>query len=243
MSDEETEIEHELLMHTYHTLPKACKTYWGRRYQLFSKYDEGVFLSSELWYSVTPEVTAQAIALMVKKLIPNCRNVLDICCGGGGNTIQFAKLFDSVVGVDINSVNVRCTEHNCSVYGVSENTHIVTGDWIELSQRSDWTPIDLDGGMFDFVFCSAPWGGPGYKYVETFNLSTMKPFSLREVCLSIRQFSRNFGLFLPRNLDFDQIREVSRELGFKKTRVVCLRQDQKALAIMVFFGPSFVNNI
>lgn len=237
MSKDELE-EDELLMHTYHTLPNNCKKYWRKRFQLFSKFDEGVFLTSELWYSVTPEVTAKAIAIMVKKLVPDCKTVLDICCGGGGNTIQFAKLFDSVGGVDINSTNVLCTKHNCNIYGVSSNTWFVTGDWMDLSKRKDWLPSNLTDEKFDFAFCSPPWGGPSYSRQETFNLFSMKPFNLRDLCISMASISRNFGVFLPRNLDFDQISELTTELGFEMTRIVCLRQQSHPVAICVIFGPS-----
>ena len=36
--------------------------YWDQRYRLFSKYDHGVKLDDESWYSVTPEIIAQHIA-------------------------------------------------------------------------------------------------------------------------------------------------------------------------------------
>ncbi|WPK22805.1 hypothetical protein PUMCH_000018 [Australozyma saopauloensis] len=243
MSDDEVILEPELLMHTLHTLPKQCKKYWNKRYKIFSKYDEGVFLSSELWYSVTPEITAEATALLVKKLIPDCKNVLDVCCGGGGNTIQFAKLFERVGGVDINPTNVKCSRHNCLIYGVSEKTWFIEGDWLELAKSPKWLPEDLTDGKFDFVFCSPPWGGPNYKHQLTFDLNVMQPFNLRELCNSMMPLAKNFGFFLPRNLDFDQLRQIGWELGFPKTRVVCLRQDSRPMAILAIFGPSFENDI
>ncbi|KAM9887504.1 hypothetical protein OXX79_013584, partial [Metschnikowia pulcherrima] len=69
-SDFEVADEDELLMHTYATLPKNCKKYWQKRYSLFSKFDNGVFMTSELWYSVTPELTARVIAKIVRTLLP-----------------------------------------------------------------------------------------------------------------------------------------------------------------------------
>lgn len=239
MSNDELEIEDGLLMHTYYTLPKKCQKYWWKRYQLFSKYDDGVFLTSELWYSVTPEKTAQATAHIVKKLLPQCRNVLDICCGGGGNTIQFAKVFDSVGGVDINPTNVKCSKHNSNIYDVSEKTWFIVGDWMELSERTDWIPEIIENCKFDFVFCSPPWGGPNYKYEDAFDLNTMQPMNLRQLCQTMVRFAPNFGFFLPRNLNFDQIREITKELGHTKARVICMRQEQRPMAIFVIFGSSY----
>lgn len=242
MSDSEFEVadEDQLLMHNYETLPRSCKKYWRKRYLLFSKFDEGVFLTSELWYSVTPELTAQFTAKLVKKLLPHCENVLDVCCGGGGNTIQFAKEFLTVGGVDVNPINVKCSEHNCGVYGVESNTWFAVGDWNELSSRVDWIPDGISP-RFDFVFCSPPWGGPRYKYKDAFDLEAMEPFNLTTLCESIGRFTENFGLFLPRNSDFDQIREVTRVLygPERKTRVVCLWQNELPLGILAVFGPSY----
>ncbi|GEQ67235.1 hypothetical protein JCM33374_g899 [Metschnikowia sp. JCM 33374] len=247
MSSSEFEVDHEdeLLMHSYSTLPNNCKKYWKKRYSLFSKFDEGVYLTSELWYSVTPEITARVTAKMVKRLLPQCKSVLDICCGGGGNTIQFAKMFPSVVGIDINANNVKCSQHNSMVYGVQEKTSFVQGDWKLLSETTNWIPESIPHHKFDFVFCSPPWGGPQYKYQDQFDLSAMEPFSLRSLCVSIRRFSDNFGLFLPRNSDFDQIRHVTSDLygpGYK-TRVICIWQDGRPLGILAIFGESFRNDI
>ena len=36
--------------------------YWDQRYRLFSKYDHGVKLDDESWYSVTPEIISRHIA-------------------------------------------------------------------------------------------------------------------------------------------------------------------------------------
>lgn len=253
-SDPEIDPNDELLMHTYASLPKNCKKYWNKRYKLFSKFDQGVFLTAEMWYSVTPESTAILIARIVKKLVPDCENVLDVCCGGGGNTIQFARYFRNVGGVDINRNNIRCSQHNCQIYGVEENTWFVQGDWNELSKQEtkNWVPeivgVGSENGKsgfgnitekFDFVFCSPPWGGPNYKTKDTFDLYTMEPFDLRSLCRSLAKFSDNYGLFLPRYLDMDQIREVTREMGLEKTRVVCLWQEGRPLGILAIFGPTY----
>ncbi|SGZ49310.1 CIC11C00000001975 [Sungouiella intermedia] len=242
MSDSENiDPEDELLMHTYATLPTNCKKYWNKRYNIFSKFDDGVFLTSELWYSVTPESTAKSTARIVRKLLPDCENVLDVCCGGGGNTIQFARYFKSVGGVDINANNIKCTKHNCGIYGVEDNTWFYQGDWNVMSQSTDWIPEFIPNEKFDFIFCSPPWGGPKYKTRGAFDLYAMKPLELRSLCTSMMKFTDNYGLFLPRYLDLDQIREVTEELygSESKTRVVCLWQNGAPLGILAIFGPTF----
>lgn len=61
--------------------------YWFQRYNLFSRYDEGIELDEEGWYSVTPE----DIAI---KQAEKCRGrtVIDCFAGVGGNAIQFARV-------------------------------------------------------------------------------------------------------------------------------------------------------
>lgn len=60
--------------------------YWYQRYRLFSRYDEGIKMDEEGWFSVTPECIAQhqASRMFSGGLI------VDAFTGVGGNAIQFA---------------------------------------------------------------------------------------------------------------------------------------------------------
>jgi len=53
-----------------------------KRYELFSRYDEGVYLDEESFYSVTPERIAEYLGQRLK-----CGTILDGFCGCGGNLI------------------------------------------------------------------------------------------------------------------------------------------------------------
>ena len=57
--------------------------YWKQRFRLFSKFDEGIQLDRESWFSVTPEAIAIHIA-------ERCQSdlIVDAFCGVGGNAIQ-----------------------------------------------------------------------------------------------------------------------------------------------------------
>ena len=57
--------------------------YWFQRYRLFSKYEEGIQLDKESWFSVTPEAIAMHIAERCQ-----CDLIVDAFCGVGGNSIQ-----------------------------------------------------------------------------------------------------------------------------------------------------------
>ena len=69
---------------------KKVKRFWKKRFTLFQKYDSGVMLDDESWYSVTPEPVARHIAKRVKMAYPSGASVLDSFSGCGGNLIQFA---------------------------------------------------------------------------------------------------------------------------------------------------------
>jgi len=65
---------------------KELKKYYKSRYQLFSRYDEGIQMDDEAWFSTTPEVIAVYLAKRMGAGV-----VLDGFCGVGGNTIQVVK--------------------------------------------------------------------------------------------------------------------------------------------------------
>ena len=56
------------------------------RYNLFSRFDEGIELDVESWFSVTPEAIAQHIAERCR-----CDVIIDAFCGVGGNAIQVRR--------------------------------------------------------------------------------------------------------------------------------------------------------
>ena len=120
--------------------------YWAQRRRLFKKFDEGIELDAEGWYSVTPEVVADHVASRFKdaseqfKHNNNGRNnarkrkgqqstkpmvILDAFAGCGGNAIAFAKLPPSIVShiicIDVDRTKLRKAAHNASIYGIAPN--------------------------------------------------------------------------------------------------------------------------
>lgn len=64
--------------------------YWFQRYDLFRRYDHGILLDEEGWFSVTPEEIAVRHALHCSGL---AGVVIDCFAGVGGNAIQFARVY------------------------------------------------------------------------------------------------------------------------------------------------------
>ena len=48
---------------------EVADKYWAQRKRLFSKFDEGVQLDKESWYSVTPEAIAGHIAQRISTTV------------------------------------------------------------------------------------------------------------------------------------------------------------------------------
>ncbi|CAK7896894.1 trimethylguanosine synthase [[Candida] anglica] len=257
IDDFEIETGAELLMHTYETLPDNCKKYWKRRYALFSKFDDGIYMTSELWFSVTPEDVASFTAKLIHELIPEAEDVLDVCCGGGGNSIQFANLFRTVGAIDINQLNLDCTAHNAGIYGVQDNIWLHRGDWNEMATptigplNTSWIPQEvLDNQIqrgnskpFDCAFSSPPWGGPQYNESEFFDLYAMEPFSVLHFARQLKRYSDNFIMYLPRNSDLDQLREVTRIVNGDdaKCRILYIQSYGRRVALLALWGPQLTS--
>lgn len=245
----------ELLTHTIDTLPAPVKKFWKRRYALFEKFDEGIYLSSELWYSVTAESIAKYTANLFRDLLPNATSGLDLCCGGGGNTIQFAKIFDNIGALDINPINLYCTKNNCKVYGVQDNVWTIEADWNEVSELKDgnvnteWIPEGIRRSeneetlQFDFVFSSPPWGGTSYNR-KVFDLNSMEPFPITRMLQQIKRYTNNVGLYLPRLLNLEQLQEAAlKTFGEEgRCRVVHIRSDGRIVAIIALIGKELIEN-
>ncbi|GAQ92044.1 hypothetical protein KFL_009090040 [Klebsormidium nitens] len=169
--------------------------YWFQRYRLFSKFDQGVRLDPEGWYSVTPE----AIAVHHAKRCAR-RVVIDAFAGVGGNAIQMATTADWVIAVDLDPGRLALAEHNAGVYGVRDKIEFVAGDFLRLAPTL----------RADALFLSPPWGGPEYSLVETYDLDTMlEPVSGVELFKAALQVTSNIALFLPRNVDVKQLQELA----------------------------------
>lgn len=125
-----------------HTIPNPHESsvvhdkYWVQRRRLFSKFDRGILLDQEGWYSVTPEIIADHVAQRVaelssspafrsgKSLLPDDQGIVifDAFCGCGGNSIAFGKipsnLISKVVCVDMDRARLLRAAHNASIYNI-----------------------------------------------------------------------------------------------------------------------------
>ncbi|KAI2510132.1 RNA trimethylguanosine synthase [Fragilaria crotonensis] len=98
--------------------------YWAQRRRLFWKFDMGIQLDPEGWYSVTPEVIANHVAQRVASLAPPNEGfiLMDAFCGCGGNAIAFGKQkqISLIVCADIDRSKLRKAAYNACLYEIPQ---------------------------------------------------------------------------------------------------------------------------
>ncbi|XP_034468582.1 trimethylguanosine synthase [Hippoglossus hippoglossus] len=203
--------------------PELAK-YWAQRYRLFSRFDEGIRLDREGWFSVTPERIAEHIALRVEQSFCDSQLIIDAFCGVGGNAIQFALTGKRVLAIDIDPVRLSLARHNATVYGVDNQIDFLQGDFLQLASH-------LRG---DVVFLSPPWGGPNYLTAEVFDIRTMMQPDGFEIFRLAKLISDNIVYFLPRNADMDQIASLAGPGG--KMEVEQNYLNNKLKTVTAYFG-------
>lgn len=193
------------------SVSRKMRKFYARRYQLFTRFDSGVLLDQESWFSVTPEAIARHVAHKCFDCLVRSRvvggesssssfTVLDAFCGSGGNTIQFARLFDHVIATDIDFVKLQCAQHNSNLYGTAHRTSFYMQDFFSLHKMFEGrTKIDM-------IFLSPPWGGVDYIHKRENDLSEfpLDTFRVFLYCKNKLNCS-NLVLFLPRNSNVEQI--------------------------------------
>ncbi|RNF06084.1 proliferator-activated receptor-interacting protein (PRIP) [Trypanosoma rangeli] len=168
--------------------------YYGQRHRLWSRFDEGVWMTQRGWCEVTPEAIARSSAELHKTL-KKTTCVLDLFCGCGGDTTQLALVYDKVIAVDKDPDAIAAAKKNVEVYGVGNRVSFHCCDFRSLK------PDNLE---VEAVHCSPPWGGQLYAASPTFDIEN----SLREAIgmdfselfRFITAFSKNITIFLPRNV-------------------------------------------
>ncbi|XP_015587712.1 trimethylguanosine synthase isoform X2 [Cephus cinctus] len=199
---------------------KTLMKYWLKRYRLFSKFDQGIKLDRESWFSVTPEKIAEHIAERCK-----CDTIVDAFCGAGGNAIQFAFTCERVYAIDIDPTKIELAKHNAKVYGVEDRIEFIVGDFFQLAPKL----------IADVVFLSPPWGGPAYARVETFDLNSIMPPAggthLYEVA---KQITDHVAYFLPRNVDTMQLAMLAGAGNGVEVEQNFL--DRKLIALTAYYG-------
>ncbi|PWA76804.1 WW domain-containing protein [Artemisia annua] len=187
-------IEHieDVLLEDYFL---KIRKYWGQKYLLFSKYNEGIQMDEEGWFSATPECIAEHHA-------DRCGGgiVVDCFTGVGGNAIRFAPKTSHVIAIDIDPKKIKCAQKNANVYGVKDHIEFIIGDSFILAPKL----------KADTIFLSPPWGGPDYNETKIFDINTMlKPHSGKHLFNVAKKVAPRVVMYLPKNSDIGQLADLA----------------------------------
>ena len=179
--------------------------YYKNRFSLFSRYNCGVILDKEGWYSATPE----EIAIQQASHVMESDIVVDLCCGCGGNSIQFARRALFTISVDIDPVRIRLAKYNAGIYDVGNKIQFVQASWLDLVPSNSNRRHCANA-----VFMSPPWGGISYtKAAEFDSHGLFEGMSLESILKNLSLIAPKVILFLPRNSNRSSLVEAARASG------------------------------
>ncbi|KAI1477669.1 RNA cap guanine-N2 methyltransferase-domain-containing protein [Daldinia eschscholtzii] len=202
-------------------VPWDLQKYWQQRYTIFPYYDEGIYVTQDAWFGVTPEPVANQIARDMGSIISKSKTtVIDAFAGVGANSIALAlstaedgitPRWDKVIAIELDAATLACAQHNASLYGVADHIIWVLGDSFKYLDALVNAPHKLEDDLrvdtaSTAVFASPPWGGPGYRTDEIFDLNTMEPYNLAQLHGTYR--TMDHALYLPRTSDLRQIAKL-----------------------------------
>jgi predicted RNA methylase len=209
--------------------------FWHQRYYYYSKYDEGIQMDDECWWSVTPEIISEYIA----KLAGNNAIVIDGFCGSGGNVIQFSKFCSKIYAIDIDKTRLDICKHNCEVYKCKDNVVFILSDFLLMENNPIFT------NKADYIFLSPPWGGVKYKNSDVYSIKNLMTPSIYDIIRVSLNVSKRIMFYLPRTLLLEELFEILSEI-LNKTQsgsgdriffdVHILKSANKIKAQLIIFG-------
>ncbi|XP_032579325.1 trimethylguanosine synthase [Drosophila sechellia] len=200
--------------------------YWVKRFSLFSRFDQGIRLDRESWFSVTPEKIAKQTARRLA-----CDVILDAFCGCGGNAIQFANTCGRVIAVDIDAEKLAMAKHNAGIYGVAHKIEFIHADFLQFAATTKLRP--------NVVFLSPPWGGPDYQKQATFDIETnLLPVGASNLMQLSRSLASDVAFFLPRNANMKQVVALS-GVG-QQCEVEHNYLDTRMVALTAYYGKGII---
>ncbi|KAL1383660.1 hypothetical protein HDK64DRAFT_289627 [Phyllosticta capitalensis] len=229
--DEAYEEEYEPVAWHYNSIdevPYNIRKYFHQRYNLFEKYDDGILLTDDAWFGVTPENVAKLriIATHVGKAAGSEKTtIIDAFAGVGGNAIAFALSgrWERVFAIEKDPETLKCAKHNAEIYGVANKIWWIQGDCLEI------IPKRFPGMKEAVVFASPPWGGVSYRHQPVFDLEIMQPYGLKELYRALTKASKDLVLYLPRTSDLNQIAKYAPDGVKTMVAHYCLRGSLRVL--------------
>jgi len=115
--------------------------------------------------------------------------LLEIACGIGSHTVQFARQSGKVIALDLDAVKLMCAAHNAGVYGVRHKITFIGGDMFDERLMRHFQ------GRVDVVLFDSPFWGDQLAENNTIANRFIEQVKPRD----------RFAIRLPKTLDSRQI--------------------------------------
>jgi predicted RNA methylase len=150
------------------------------------KYDD-----EGLW-SISLPIDADKISLLILNKLGSDIYILDGTSGIGGNVISFAKYFNKVCAIELDTSRFEILKNNIDIFKLN-NVNLINND--SSSHLND---------NYDAYFFDPPWGGRGYKNIENLRFK-LGNYTLNELIYKIKNLNNKLIFFkLPNNYDLSE---------------------------------------
>ncbi|KAM3143690.1 hypothetical protein pb186bvf_004186 [Paramecium bursaria] len=153
----------------------------------------------------TPVYVARYIA---KRLKQNHQVVVDLGCGMGGNTVQFAKECSYVIGVDIDLELLKITEESCQQNRVNYKVDLVNANL-----------FDLKNLKADVIFTNPTCKTRGRNKNIDMDLDCQPNFA--QLIQKCKLMAPNTIIQMPANIDMNQLTQY---FNFNKMNAIMQKQ-------------------
>lgn len=163
-------------------IPRELKKYYDRRYNLWSRYDQGIKLNYQGWFSVTPEDIAKSIASSISVNDIDKDYILVAHLGTGSIAIQTTLMGYKVIGLDINKEMIDLSIHNSMIYDIP-----IIPNCKEFNDRNKIVFVNDDIWKYHpdpkikTMICDPEWGGLNYK--QTFDIEQLEIIDFVKYCI------------------------------------------------------------
>ena len=199
--------------------------YFNKRRFLFHRFDEGIALDEESWYSVIPESVSHYLSQRFKQCKVN--KIFEPFCGVGGIAIHLCDQFGEFVVNDLDTAKIKMLKHNLRVYGKGiRKDNILNRDFLEVE------PFRTDA----LIICP-PWGGIDTMAYSTGDLDELMFPKLSDILVHARKFSENIMLQLPKQTNMLNLLKVVHQVGLKPVMSVeKIMTNGKCSQLFFYFG-------
>ena len=203
--------------------------YFSKEDILKSKLNNGILkITDKGLYSISKYEDAKWISEIIIKLIEFNENkkaknmtIIDATAGIGGNTVDFAKFFKSVIAIEINNVHYTVLKNNLDILNI-KNVSIINDNFLSV--------LDKIKDESDIFFLDPPWGGKNYKNFKFFNLKIGKIYIYSIINILYSKKYKYVILKAPFNLN---ISPLISSIKYQKLNIY--KNIKQTMLIAIFF--------